>query len=77
MNKTKKERLKGYITIRICSPITAETIQIIFEFEGRKFSWLTSWRRGTDITHSLSGEVYKVSFTDCGDGIAKNVRVIK
>jgi hypothetical protein len=72
MNK----RLKGQITIKLCAPSTSELIHIIFEFEGRKYSWLTSWRRGSHIAHSLSGEVYNVSFTDCGNGVAKNVRVI-
>jgi len=70
-------RKRGEIKIMKCTPVTAEKVGVYFIFDDVKYSWLTSWRSGSDITHSINGDVFNVSFTELGNGEAKNVRVLK
>lgn len=72
------ERLRGEIIIRRCVPVTTNEIQVIFDFNDSVYFWTTtSWRAGTNITHSTRGQKYFVSFTDCGNKNVKNLRVLK
>lgn len=72
-------RVKSKIIIRTCKPINTEQVQVTFHPENKSYliyTWITSWRRGTDITHSIPGDTFNVSFTDIGFGKAKNVRIL-
>ena len=73
-------RVRGKIEITQCSPVSSEEIGVYFIFNGqRKYSWITkSWRSGSDITHSIRGDKFNVSFTISDDGYhVKNLRVLK
>ena len=70
---------RGKITINNISSITTDLVGVYFKFEGKRYVWQTSsWGNGNEITYSIGGDEYNVSFTILEDGFnVKNVCILK